>query len=132
RGTPVIEIVHETLATQWPRLVEWRQEDADSSRFHEQLRVAARQWHDRGRPRGLLWHGDALAEYQLWQRRHRANLTPVEAAFATASLRDAARGRRIRRALVVAALVVTTVFVIVLVRANRTTTAARDAAEELL
>ena len=80
RGAGVIEIVHEALIREWPRLVAWRREDALGSRFHEQLRSAARQWDDRGRPRGLLWRGDALAEYQL--------LAPAPRAAP-----DAARGR---------------------------------------
>src|SRR6185295_11872621 len=103
---------------EWPRLVEWRREDVEGSRFHEQLRSAARQWDDRGRPRGLLWRGDALAEYQLWRRRHAAALTPLETAFGAASTADAARGRRVRQAIAAAAVVVTAVFFAVLSRAN--------------
>ena len=41
------------------------------------------------RPRGLLWRGDALAEYRLWRARYPGALTAVEAAFAAASLAEA-------------------------------------------
>src|SRR3712207_7740875 len=49
------------------------------------------QWEDRGRPRGLLWRGDALAEFQLWRRRHAPSLTPLEAAFGDARDRKSTR-----------------------------------------
>jgi WD40 repeat protein len=132
RGAGVIEIVHEALIREWPRLVEWRREDSEGSRFHEQLRSAARQWQDRGRPRGLLWRGDALAEYQLWRRRHAASLLPLEAAFGAASVADAARGRRIRQVIVAFAAVTTAVFVAALWRANLAANGAKREAEGLL
>ncbi len=132
RRAGVIEIVHEALIREWPRLVDWRREDVEGSRFHEQLRSAARQWQDRERPRGLLWRGDALAEYQLWRRRHAVSLTPLEAAFGAASVADAARGRRIRRVIVALAFVTTAVFVVTLWRANLTANGAKHEAEGLL
>src|SRR6476646_3484406 len=65
-----IESVHEALLVAWPRLVEWRREDAEGARFREQLRTAARQWDERGRAKGLLWRGDALTDYARWRARH--------------------------------------------------------------
>src|SRR5690606_30242709 len=65
-----IEVVHEALLSAWPRLVRWRQEDADGARLRDQLRVAARQWDERGRSRDLLWRGRALLEYELWRSRY--------------------------------------------------------------
>src|SRR6185295_3419757 len=132
RGAGVIEIVHEALIREWPRLVEWRREDVEGSRFHEQLRSAAHQWQDRGQPRGLLWRGDALAEYQLWRKRHAEILTPLEAAFGEASVADAARGRRIRRAIVAAAVVIAAGFFVALWRANVVANGAKHEAEGLL
>ncbi len=101
-----IEVVHEALLEAWPRLVTWRQEDAAGARLRDLLRSAARQWDQRDRPSGLLWRGDALAEYRLWRGRHPGALTPTEEAFAAASLAEAARVRRIRRLLVGGAFVV--------------------------
>ena len=39
-GGESIEVVHEALLSAWPRLVQWRQEDAESARLRDQLRVA--------------------------------------------------------------------------------------------
>jgi WD40 repeat protein/tRNA A-37 threonylcarbamoyl transferase component Bud32 len=113
-GVDRIEIVHEALLSAWPRLVEWRREDAEGARFHQQLRAAARQWDDRGRPRGQLWRDDALGELARWRTRHAKPLTEIETAFADASARDAARGRRTRRVVIVAMMSVLAIAVVVL------------------
>ena len=96
-GGESIEVVHEALLSAWPRLVRWRQEDAEGARLRDQLRAAARQWHERGRGRGLLWRGEALAEYQLWRGRYPGKLTEIEEAFGAHSSADARRGRLLRR-----------------------------------
>jgi WD40 repeat protein/serine/threonine protein kinase len=97
RGGERIEVTHEALLEAWPRLVGWRREDAEGARLRDQLRAASRQWAERGRPSGLLWRGDALAEFRLWRARYPGSLTASEEAFAAASLAEAARGRRVRR-----------------------------------
>ncbi|HEU5055820.1 MAG TPA: protein kinase, partial [Kofleriaceae bacterium] len=99
-GGERIEIAHEALIAAWPRLLEWRRQDADGARLRDQLRAAARQWEERRRPNGLLWRGEALAEYGLWRARFPGRLTDGEEAFAAASLAEAARARRLRRGLI--------------------------------
>jgi WD40 repeat protein/tRNA A-37 threonylcarbamoyl transferase component Bud32 len=103
-GEDRIEIVHEALLTSWPRLVEWRREDLDGARLRDQLRAAARQWDERGRPRGLLWRDEALDDYRRWRKRWPGAVPALDLAFATASLGDEARGRRIRRAIIAVAV----------------------------
>ena len=127
-GRDTIEIVHEALLAAWPRLVEWRREDAEGARFREQLRAAAAQWEDRGRAKGLLWRGDALADLIRWRARHTGPLTTIEAAFADASMRDAARGRRIRRGLLAATIAVLGAGLFVLFVVNSRTQRERERA----
>jgi WD40 repeat protein/serine/threonine protein kinase len=105
-GHDRVEVVHEALLSAWPRLVEWGREDAIGARLHEQLRSAARQWHERNRARGLLWSGDALVDLQRWRARAPVALTEVEEAFTRASVTDAARRRRWLRGAIGAAFVV--------------------------
>ncbi len=105
-GVVQIEIAHETLLVAWPRLAGWRREDAEGSRFREQLGDAARQWQERGRPRGLLWRDDALAELRTWRARHPFGLSAVEEAFSAASQSAQQRSVRMRRALLVSAMLV--------------------------
>jgi len=99
-GAEHVEVVHEALLSAWPRLVTWRREDAEGARLRDQLRAAAKQWAERGRWRGLLWRDEALVELKLWRARHARPLTDTEEAFVAASLREAARGRRLRIAAV--------------------------------
>ncbi|HUS66509.1 MAG TPA: WD40 repeat domain-containing protein, partial [Kofleriaceae bacterium] len=113
-----VEIIHEALLGAWPRLVAWRREDAEGSRLRDQLRAAVRQWEDRDRPSGLLWRGDALAEYRQWRSRYPGALTSAEEAFVAASLADAARGRRVRRLLVAGAMAALVAVAIVLLFQN--------------
>jgi hypothetical protein len=115
--------VHETLLSAWPRLVGWRQQDAEGARLRDQLRVAARQWEERGRPRGLLWRGEALTEYQLWRARYPGALTTDENDFGRASVAVAARGRRLRRGALVTVLVALSVALVVFARLRTTAVA---------
>ncbi len=105
-GSEIIEVIHEALLSTWPRLVKWRQEAAEGARLRDQLRVAARQWQERNRPKGLLWRDEALTEYQLWRTRYQGNLTEVEEAFGQSSITEANRSKQVRRWLLVAAIVI--------------------------
>jgi WD40 repeat protein len=121
-GDERIELIHEALLTAWPRLVEWRRDDAEGARLRDQLRAAARQWHDRARPRGLLWRGEALDDYVRWRARRPGALPELDQAFGDASMRDARRGRRIRNAIaasVASVLVAGVIGLSVLYRSSR-------------
>jgi WD40 repeat protein len=129
-GGESIEVVHEALLSAWPRLVRWRHDDAEGARLRDQLRVAARQWADRGRPRGLLWRGEALTEYRLWRARYPGALTEVEEAFGQASLADAARGRRLRRIALGTVLVGLTVALVIFAQLRGAAEVSRARAEK--
>jgi WD40 repeat protein/serine/threonine protein kinase len=97
--------------------------------LREQLRVAAHHWQDRVRPEGLLWRGDALADFERWTR-HTTGAAPLDdldAAFVAASRRAARRSRWLRRLLVLAG--VATVVAAVEYRAALQTRMAREVAE---
>ncbi len=129
-GGERVEVTHEALLDAWPRLVTWRREDAEGARLRDQLRAAARHWDERGRRSGLLWRGDALAEYRLWRERYPGGLTAGEEEFAAASLADAARARRRTRALVGGAFAVLLAFAVVLLFLALRIAGQRSAAEE--
>jgi WD40 repeat protein/serine/threonine protein kinase len=94
-----IEVIHDALLDGWPRLQRWVREDIDGARMRDQLRIAARQWNDRGRPRGLVWRDNMLADLERWLRRSKtSSLTELEVEFVDAS-RRLVRGARIRRRL---------------------------------
>jgi WD40 repeat protein len=105
RGSPRIEIVHESLLTHWPRLERWLAQDAEGALLRDQLRQAARLWAEKGRPPGLLWTGRAYREYAVWRERYMGGLSGVEEGFAREMVSLAGRQRRRRRFLVGATLV---------------------------
>ena len=101
-----IEIIHESLLKNWPRLVGWQTQDADSARVRDQLRQAAQVWAERGRTSELLWTGAAVKELQLWRERYSGGLTFTEEAFSQGMIHEAETRRRRKRFLITAAFVV--------------------------
>jgi WD40 repeat protein/tRNA A-37 threonylcarbamoyl transferase component Bud32 len=118
QGVEQIEIAHETLLGAWPRLVEWRRDDDEGRRLREQLGAAARQWHERGRPGGLLWRDEALAELRAWRQRFPDGLSALEEEFAAASVSAERRAVRRRRGLVGATMLALAALALVLYGAN--------------
>ena len=101
-----VEIIHESLLANWPRLVRWQTQDADAAQLRDQLRQAARTWDEHGRTVDYLWAGKAFREFTLWKESYAGGLSDVEMAFANAMTSLATRRRRRRRIASVAALVV--------------------------
>ncbi len=92
-----VEIIHESLLANWPRLVGWQTQDADSSRLRDELRQAARTWEEHDRSDDLLWTGSAYREFAVWRERYPGGLSATEDAFAGAMTSLATRRRRRRR-----------------------------------
>jgi WD40 repeat protein len=101
-----IEIIHESLLANWPRLVRWQTQDAEGAQIRDELRQAARVWDEHGRHDDRLWSGMAFREYQLWRERYPGGLTETEEAFALAMTSLAGRRRRRRRMAVAAILAI--------------------------
>lgn len=100
-----IEIVHESLLSQWPRLVRWRAQDEEGALLRDQLHQAAQLWQERGRPDDLLWTDTSFREFELWRERYEGGLTDQEESFAIAMAARAMQKRR-RRRTAIAAIVV--------------------------
>ena len=96
-GQTRVEIVHESLLSNWPRLVRWRTQDAEGAQLRDELRQAAELWEKRGTPEDLLWTGTSFKEFELWRERYRGGLSAGEEAFAAAMRNKAERKRKIRR-----------------------------------
>ena len=80
-----IEIVHESLLTNWPRLVRWQSQDSEGAKLRDELRQAARTWDQHERSDDLLWTGTAFKEYEVWRERYPGGLTDLEEAFGEAN-----------------------------------------------
>ena len=101
-----VEIIHESLLTNWPRLVGWQTQDADSARMRDALRQAARTWDEHDRSADFLWTGKAFREYSVWRENYLGGVTELEDDFAGAMVAHVKRRKRRRRIAVAAAFLV--------------------------
>ena len=112
-GAPAIELVHESLIKSWPTLLRWLDESHEDVAFIAQLRAAAKQWDQKGRPEGLLWRNEAMEEARLWRSRYQRELPARESDYLDAVLGLAQRAARRKRRIIVGAFA----FLLVLVAA---------------
>jgi hypothetical protein len=104
-GAVAVEIVHESLISGWPTLRRWLDESQEDAAFLSQLRTAARQWEQKGRPAGLLWRGEAMEEARLFQHRFRGELPAVERAYLGEVVLLGTRSARRRRQMLIGVIV---------------------------
>jgi WD40 repeat protein/DNA-binding SARP family transcriptional activator len=76
-----LEVAHEALLREWPRLRAWLEEDAEGRRLHQHLIHAARDWEAGGRDRGELYRGARLAAALDWAAGHGSDLNELEREF---------------------------------------------------
>ena len=100
-----VEVAHESLATGWPRLQSWLEEDAESTRILAAVAATAEAWNAADRPEDDLYRGARLQAALEWRDAEPQDLTDTETAFldaaaarATAEQEQVAeRARRDRR-----------------------------------
>jgi DNA-binding SARP family transcriptional activator/WD40 repeat protein len=80
-----VEVAHEALLREWPRLRAWLEEDRDGRRLHRHLTEAAAAWAAEGRDSGALYRGTRLGAAQDWAISHRDTLNAAEREFLDAS-----------------------------------------------
>jgi DNA-binding SARP family transcriptional activator/WD40 repeat protein len=76
-----VEVAHEALFREWPRLHGWLSEDAAGRDVQRRLAVAAAEWDAEGREPGLLWRGARLALAADVAALRPDEVTTVERAF---------------------------------------------------
>ncbi|WP_428267557.1 protein kinase domain-containing protein [Haliangium sp.] len=104
-GGATVEIVHEALIHTWPTLTHWLDDNQENAAFLAQLRTAAKQWHERGCTRDLLWRGDMMDEARSWRRRYRGAVPPIQEEFLSETFALAARIARRTRAAVASIII---------------------------
>ena len=114
-----IEIVHESLATAWPRLRALLRESGEDRGHRERLARAAREWDAQGRPEGMLWTGEAAALLLRWVEHTAAPLGQLDLAFFDEVRRRGARRRMLARTAAVAVGLVAVTAVLVTKRTAR-------------
>jgi WD40 repeat protein len=86
-----VEVAHEALLREWPRLRTWLDEDVHGRRLHRRLGDAARAWRTAGRDSSELYRGTRLDGAVDWAAAHGADLNEVEREFLDASRTEAER-----------------------------------------
>jgi WD40 repeat protein/DNA-binding SARP family transcriptional activator len=102
-----VEVAHEALLREWPRLQQWLDEDRDARRLRAHLTAAAGDWEQRGRDPADLYRGARLSAALDWLEAHDRELNEQEQAFMSASRDEREREllqqrRRARRLLALA------------------------------
>ena len=120
-----VEIVHESLVQGWPMLRRWLDENQDDAALVDQLRVAARQWYQKGQDAGLLWRGELADEAKKFRKRYKGPLSDVERGFLDAVVTFETQQARRRRAAIIGAftvlslIVVATMVLLVIIQKSR-------------
>lgn len=89
-----VEVAHEALFREWPRLRTWLAEDASGRAIQRRLAVAAAEWEAEGREPSALWSGSRLVTGLEIAESRPEELTPVEHDFLRAGREAADAGRR--------------------------------------
>jgi hypothetical protein len=98
-----LEVAHEALLREWPRLRAWLEEDAEGRKLHRHLIESAKEWQRTGRDPGELYRGARLAAALDFATDHPSELNELEREFVDASReaseRESTRMRRTNRRL---------------------------------
>jgi hypothetical protein len=92
----VVEVAHEALIRQWPRLREWIEENREAIRIERRLINATAEWVRLDKDPDALLRGANLVETEEWARQNWEDMRPLEQEFLEESVR--ARDRAIREA----------------------------------
>ncbi len=76
-----VEVAHEALLREWPRLREWLEEDRAGQRLRSHLIESAKEWDSSGRDAGELYRGARLASALDWTTDHTLELNELERSF---------------------------------------------------
>ena len=128
-----LEVAHEALILNWPRLRGWLEQDRDDLRIHRRLTDAATAWDLAGRDPGDLYRSSRLTDARDLAARRRVRLNELEDQFLNASedadLAEQQRGRRRRRWTSLALGAVSTLLVLALLAGTVATVQWRRANE---
>ena len=107
-----VEVAHEALLREWPRLRAWLEEDVQGQQLRQHLTHATRQWEKTGRDSSEVYRGARLSTALDWAATRGPDLNELERDFLTASRQASEReadkqrksNRRLRGLLVGTAL----------------------------
>ena len=86
-----VDVTHEALIREWPRLTTWLNEYREGLLVHRRLTDAAQEWQDLERDSDALFRGARLAQTAEWAAAHDGDINELERRFLNASKTQAAR-----------------------------------------
>ena len=89
--SPTVEIAHEALMREWPRLQEWLDRSRADIRMQRVLANATSEWQAADQDSSFLLRGTRLAQFENWQENSYLALTSAEQRFLDASLDERER-----------------------------------------
>ncbi|HEY4579664.1 MAG TPA: hypothetical protein VIG89_01395, partial [Candidatus Acidoferrales bacterium] len=88
---PTVELAHEALLREWPRLREWLNDSRADMRLQRQLATAAAEWQGANRDASFLLTGARLEQFEGWAAGTLVALTHDERAYLEASIAERER-----------------------------------------
>ena len=85
-GEDTVEVAHEALIREWPRLRSWLEDNREGLRLHRQLTDAAWEWNALNREPDMLYRGVRLTQAQDWAGTHASEMNELEREFLDASI----------------------------------------------
>ena len=83
-----IDVAHEALIREWPRLRGWLDADREGLIIHRRLTDAEREWRNNGHEPSLLYSGFRLNEAEQWVKDNANVLNNLEQTFFTTSIAE--------------------------------------------
>jgi DNA-binding SARP family transcriptional activator/tRNA A-37 threonylcarbamoyl transferase component Bud32/WD40 repeat protein len=93
---PTVEVAHEAILTEWPRLADWIEDHREDLLLRSRLAVAVTDWETSDRSETYLLAGGRLQQHESWTTDTELSLTDAEEEFLAAS-RSAEDERRAKR-----------------------------------
>ena len=90
-GHGTVEVTHEALLREWPRLRDWLEADVEGRRLHQRFTAQATAWEESGHDRSELLRGPRLSAALDWAETHREDLNARESTFLERSRAEAVR-----------------------------------------
>lgn len=84
----VVEVAHEALIREWPRLRLWLDESRDWLRVQRRITAAALEWQRLDQDASLLYRGNRLAQATEWMAEQQDTIDPLTHEFLLASLAE--------------------------------------------
>jgi WD40 repeat protein/DNA-binding SARP family transcriptional activator len=84
-GEETVEVAHEALIREWPRLRDWLNEDREGLRLHRHLTEAAHDWELLEQDPGALYRGARLSQVNGWAAANPDALSALQRGFLAAS-----------------------------------------------